>query len=78
MTYETSVPSAMEAWDLNHWTTKEVHAFFFFFPMCHTAYGILVPEAGIESRPSLVQVWSPNHQIAREFFFSFLGCVSLI
>ena len=31
------------------------------------AYGILVPRPGIESRPSVVKVWSPNHWAAREF-----------
>ena len=38
--------------------------FFFFF--C-TAYGILVPQPGIEPGPSAVKAWSLNHWTTREF-----------
>ena len=34
----------------------------------HTeASGILVPQPGIEPRPSAVRAWSPNHWTTREF-----------
>ena len=41
-----------------------VFFFFFFWPRC---CGILVPQLGIEPRPSAVRVQSPNHWTAREF-----------
>ena len=46
--------------------------FFFFFReggcVAHTmAFGILVPQTGIEPGPSIVGVQSPNHQTTREF-----------
>ena len=31
------------------------------------AYGILIPQPGIELEPPAVKVWSLNHQITREF-----------
>ena len=31
------------------------------------AYGILIPQPGIELEPSAVKVWSLNHRITREF-----------
>jgi len=34
------------------------------------ACGILVPQPGIEPRPSAVRVQSPNHEAAREFLDS--------
>ena len=34
--------------------------------MCHEAYGILVPCAGIEPMPPAVEAWSLNHWTARE------------
>ena len=37
-----------------------------FWP-CHMACGILVPQPGIEPRPSAVRARSPNHWITREF-----------
>ena len=32
----------------------------------HVACGILVPQTGIESKPSMVKFWSPNHWTAKE------------
>ena len=43
---------------------------FFFWP-CHAAYGILVPQPGIEPVPPAVEVRSPNHWTAREFPITF-------
>ena len=45
-----------------------------YFSLYHTAYGMLVPQPGIEPRPSAVRAQSPNHRTAREFplFFLFL------
>jgi hypothetical protein len=37
-----------------------------FWPHC-SACGLLVPQPGIEPRPSAVRVLSPNHWITREF-----------
>ena len=39
------------------------------------ACGILVPQPGIEPRPSAVKAWSPNHWTAKEFpsFIIFLN-----
>ena len=42
-----------------------------FLPRC-VASGILVPQPGIEPRPSAVKAWSPNHWTAREFASLFL------
>ena len=39
----------------------------FFFCLHHTACGILVPQQGIEPRPSALKAWSPNHWTTREF-----------
>ena len=39
--------------------------FFFFFFFCCKACEILVPEPGIEPRPSAVKMWSANHQEGR-------------
>ena len=43
--------------------------------------GILVPGAGIEPRPSVVNAWSPNHWTARQFprhaFFFFFKLINL-
>ena len=43
--------------------------FLFFFLPCRTSCRILVPQPGIEPRPSAVKAWSPspNHWTAREF-----------
>ena len=41
--------------------------FFFFFRLCRSDCGILVPRPGIKFRPLAVTVWSSNHWIAREF-----------
>ena len=38
----------------------------FFFWLHHAAYGILVPQPGIEPTPPAMEVWSLNHWIARE------------
>ena len=35
--------------------------FFFFFWLCHKAYGVLVPQSGIESVPPALKVQSFNH-----------------
>ena len=43
-----------------------IHFFFFFRPH-HMAYGILVPQPGIEAGPLAVKALSPNHQTTREF-----------
>ena len=40
--------------------------FFFLFLPCLVACGILVPWAGIKSRPPAVEAQSPNHWTARE------------
>ena len=37
-----------------------------FFWLCHTACGILVPRPGIKSGPPEVKAWSPNHWTAKE------------
>ena len=34
---------------------------------CRTACRILVPQTGIEVKPSAMKAWSPNHWTAREF-----------
>ena len=39
---------------------------YFFWPN-YAACGILVPQPGIEPRPSAVKAQSPNHWTAREF-----------
>ena len=39
--------------------------FLFFWPRC-TAYGILVPQPGIEPVPPAVEAWSLNHWTTRE------------
>ena len=39
---------------------------FFFWPR-HVACRILVPQPGIEPRPTAIKVLSPNHWTAREF-----------
>ena len=52
------MPSATESF-LFIWT--------FLFSPCHMAYGILVPQWGIEPAPSAVKAWSPDHWTAREF-----------
>ena len=41
--------------------------FFFFFLATLVACGILLPQPGIESGPSAVKAWSPNHWTTREF-----------
>ena len=41
--------------------------FFFFFGRTHEACGILVPQPGIERRPSAVKAQGPNHWTTREF-----------
>ena len=53
-------------WDI----IKEGKCLFLFFGfwLCSTAYGILVPQLGIEPMPPAVEVYSPNHWIAREFY----------
>ena len=38
--------------------------FFFFFGLCCTACGILVPQPGIE--PAALEAWSLNHWTPRE------------
>ena len=38
----------------------------FFFWLCHKAYGVLVPQSGIESVPPALKVQSFNHWTARE------------
>ena len=40
---------------------------FYFWPH-HTAFRILVPWPGIELQPQAVEVCSPNHETAREFW----------
>ena len=42
---------------------------FFFFPH-RTAWGILVLQPGIEPKPKVVKVLSPNHWTARKFLLS--------
>ena len=39
---------------------------FFFFWLLPAAYGILVPQPGMEPGPSAVKTQSPNHWTARE------------
>ena len=41
--------------------------FFFFFWPCHSAYGILVPQPGIEPRSWAVKAQTLNHWTTREF-----------
>ena len=45
--------------------------FFFFFGLHCVAYGISVPQPGIEPTPLAVELWSPNHWTAREFSGTF-------
>ena len=40
--------------------------FLLLFSLSHAAYGILVPRPGIKPVPPAVEVWSLNHQTARE------------
>ena len=40
--------------------------FVLFGPRC-VAYGIFVPQPGLELRPLAVTAWSPNHWVTREF-----------
>ena len=49
-----------------------VSLIFFFFLSLPVACGILVPQPGIEPRPSAVKMWSINHWTAREFPAPFL------
>ena len=69
----------MPLWSLNsssrhtHCSAGEGHPgsalFFccFFLGLCHTACDMLVPQPGIEPRPSTVRAWSPNHWTVKEF-----------
>ena len=41
-----------------------------FFCLCHLAYGILVPQPGIELRPTVVKVQSLNQGIPNSAVFS--------
>ena len=41
--------------------------FFFFFWPHSVAYGILLPQPGVEPEPLSVKAWNPNHWIARKF-----------
>ena len=43
--------------------------FFWCFWLHCAACGILVPQAGVESRPRAVKALSPNHWTAREFAY---------
>jgi len=52
-----------------------------FFWLHHAACRILVPHPGIKPKPSVVKLWSPNHQTSRKFsgsiscdWFYFLSC----
>ena len=62
------------------WAALFTHSplhFFFFFCGLGVVCGFFVPQLWIESGPSAVKVWSPNHWTAREFpplhFYIFLG-----
>ena len=41
-------------------------SFFIFFDLCRMAYGILVPQSGMEPIPPTVEAQSPNYWTARE------------
>ena len=57
----------MHLWDIIK-EGKCLFLFFLVFSLCSTAYGILVPQPGIEPIPPAMEVYSPNHWIAREFY----------
>ena len=40
--------------------------FYFYFWLCCVASGISVPRPGIEPAHPAMEVWSPNHETARE------------
>ena len=40
---------------------SQIHCLFFFFLAAPCVYGILVPQPGIEPRPSAMKAQSPNH-----------------
>ena len=44
-----------------------LNLFLYIFWLCHMAYGILVPQLGIEPKPLAVRAWSLNHWTTREF-----------
>ena len=48
-------------------TKTYIHTYIYLFRPHLAARGILVPWSGIESGPSTVKAWSPNHWTAREF-----------
>ena len=49
------------------WPLKAcVPVFVFFFQLCHTACGILVPQSWIKSMCPALEMWNLNHWTARE------------
>lgn len=52
---------------------KNSFCFVFVWP-CREAHGILVPQTGIELRPTVVKALCPNHWPTREFPKNSLGC----
>ena len=60
-----------QRWDC--WITWWVYLKKIFFWLSHATCRILIPQPGIEPRPSAVEVWSPNHWTASEVpYFTFL------
>ena len=60
-----------------------IFIYLFIFLSCLMAYGILVPQPGIEPGPSAVRAWIPNHLTSAEFprwnfkilYFTISDCV---
>ena len=50
-----------------HLFSLSVHCLFFFFLAAQCACGILVPQPGIEPRPSAMKAQSPNHWTTGDF-----------
>ena len=48
--------------------------YFLIFWLCHAAYGILVPQPGVEpASPALEEAWSLNYWISRKVLCAFLN-----
>ena len=62
--------SALEAWSLNHWTTREVlrkqYFYFLFYFFGQATCGILVPQPGIKLMLLPLEAQSLNHWTTRE------------
>ena len=48
------------------WNDLALTNYYYYFRLCHVAYGILVPWPGFKPGPPAVEVWSLNHWTTRE------------